>query len=182
MKKFLFNSPKSKVIQTAYLLFAFCLTRCDSPDNNLYKFDPGNLKENKIPLSEIADDVDYVPLENSIPVGVVTNVRFINKTVYFHTKDIGILAFDRETNKLRKIGVMGRSPGEYLYSNVFTVDEATGTVYILDKNNIIKIFSGTGQFIKSFPLKEDGVGDAIEFYNSMLFVSYAIQFANGKYK
>ena len=77
---------------------------------------------------------------------------------------------------------MGRGPGEYLYANNFTVNEETETVYILDGNDIIKVFSGTGHFIRSFPLMENGVSESIEFYNSNLFVSYAIQFKNAKYK
>ena len=47
---------------------------------------------------------------------------------------------------------------------------------------IIKVYSKTGNFLRSISLKE--FGDrivAVEFYNSKLFVSYAPQSANNKY-
>lgn len=185
-KNLLFGLCKSKGTQATYglliALVTFCITECDSPDNNFYKFDPRTLKENKFTLSEIADEVTYVPLENSFPLGVIFNIKFINNTIFFSSKDIGIMAFDRKGKALRKIGTVGRGPGEYLYKNNFTVDEKTGTVYILDRGDIIKVFSRTGQFIRSFPLQEYGGSEAIEFYNSNLFVSYAIQFENARYK
>jgi hypothetical protein len=173
---------KATIKITCILLPVLLFLTCKSPDNSFYQFDPRTLKENKFTLSEIADEVTYVPLENSFPLGVIFNIKFINNTIYFSSKDVGILAFDREGKTLRKIGVVGRGPGEYLYKNSFTVDEKTETVYILDRGDIIKVFSRTGQYVRSFPLQECGVNEAIEFYNSKLFVSYAIQFENARYK
>ncbi len=156
---------------------------CKSRESTLFEFDPRSLDENEITLSEIADEVTYIPLENSFPLGAIYNIKFINNTIYFSSKDVGILAFDREGKTLKKIGVIGRGPGEYLYKNNFTVNEKTETVYILDRGDIIKVFfRKTGQFIRSFPLQEHGVSEAIEYYNSKLFVSYAIQFENARYK
>lgn len=181
-KKLLFERCKSRIIQATYGLFfsisSLVLTNCNSTNNDLYKFDPRALKENKILLSEIADDIAYIPLENSFPVGPIYNVKFINKAIYFSSKNAGILVFDREEKTLRRIGTVGRGPGEYLFNSNFTVDEQTGEVYILDRGDIIKVFSRTGQFIRSFPLQNNGVSDAIEIYNSKLFVSYAIQSEN----
>jgi len=164
------------------VLLPYCLTRCGSPDNNLYKFDPRTFEENSFYLSEIADEVKYVPLDNSIPLGSILNIHFRNNTIYFSSKDIGILAFDRETQQLKLIGTVGKGPGEYLYNNSFTVDENTKTIYILDRGDIIKVFSGTGKFLRSFSLQGYGVSEAIECYNSRLFVSYALQFENARYK
>lgn len=160
-----------------FLLVIFTIS-CKSQDKDLYQFDPRKLKENKISLSEIADDVAYVPLGNSFPLGPIYNVKFLNKAIYFSSKNAGILVFDREDKTLRRIGTVGRGPGEYLYNSNFTVDEQTGEVYNLDRGDIIKVFSRTGQFIRSFPLQNNGVSDAIEIYNSKLFVSYAIQSEN----
>lgn len=167
---------------TFLILLVFLALSCKSPDRDLYKFDPRTLEESKFTLSEIADDVTYVPLDNSFPLGVIYNIKSLNKTIYFSSKDVGILAFDREEKTLRKIGNVGRGPGEYLYNNIFAVDQKTETVYILDRGDIIKVFSRTGQFIRSFPLQKYGASEAIEFYNSNLFVSYSIQFENTKYK
>ena len=164
-------------------LVAFLNPACKSSDNYLYQFDPRTLSENKITLSEIADEVTYVPLDNSLPLGEIINIEFINNAIYLASKDIGILVFDSEGKFVRKIGSIGRGPGEYLYCNNFSADEQTATVYVLDKGDIIKVYSRYGQFIRSFSLQEYGdMIDAIKFHDSKLFVTYALQFGNAKYE
>jgi hypothetical protein len=164
-------------------LIAFLNPACKSSNNYLYQFNPRTLVEKKITLSGIADKITYVPLDNSLPLGQIFNIEFINNAIYFTSKDIGILAFDSEGKFARKIGSIGRGPGEYLYCNNFSVAEQTATVYVLDKGNIIKVYSIYGQFIRSFSLQEYGdMIDAIKFHDSKLFVTYALQFGNTKYE
>ena len=69
---------------------AFC---CSSSHNNIFEIDPGNFIQNKILLSDIADDIKYFPLDNSIPF---INFKYIitHDNFYFSAKDIGILKFD----------------------------------------------------------------------------------------
>jgi hypothetical protein len=165
-----------------FVLF-FLMISCKSKDNTLFEFDPRNLIENKIRLSEIADDIKYIPLDNIYPLGFIhDNIEFINNSIYLSEKDIGILVFDITGKMIRKIGSKGRGPGEYLYTFDFTVDEKTETIYVWD-NNIIKVYSKNGKFIRSFSLKE--YGDfiyPIKFLNSSLFAFFSVQFENAEYK
>jgi hypothetical protein len=156
---------------------------CKSKDNILFEFDPRNLVENKISLSEIADDINYIPLDNSNPLGLIyDNIEFINNSIYLSEKDLGILVFDKTGKMVRKIGSKGRGPGEYHYNFDFTVDEKTETIYVWD-NNIIKVYSKTGKFIRSFSLKKYGdYIHPIKFLNSSLFAIFSIQFENVEYK
>jgi hypothetical protein len=153
---------------------------CKTKDNKLYEFDPRNLVENKISLSEISEDIKYIPLDNSFPLGLIhDNIEFINNSIYLSEKDIGILVFDRTGKMIRKIGSKGRGPGEYLYSFNFTVDEESETIYVWD-NNIIKVYSKSGIFVRSFSLKEYGdFIHPVKFLNSSLF---SPQFENARYK
>jgi hypothetical protein len=170
-------------MKSKYLILSFFLAiSCKSPDNGLYQFDPRTLKENRITLSEIADDITYIPLDNSFPISLIYNPRyFINNSIYLSTSNTGIMEFDRKGKFLRKIGNIGRGPGEYVNYSQFTVDDKSETVYVLDAG-IIKVYSKTGNFLRSISLKEFGEGvDAVEFYNSKLFVSYPLQFAGIKY-
>jgi len=122
---------------------------CKSPDNGLYEFDPRSLEENEITLSEIADDINYIPLDNSYPLGLIyDNIEFINNSIFLSVKDIGVLVFDRIGKTLRKIGSKGRGPGEYVYNYMFTVDENTESVYVLDYNEIGKVFSKSGESLR----------------------------------
>ena len=89
---------------------------CKSSDNSLVHFDPRNLEENEITLSEIGDEVSYIPFDNTYPLSMVSNIEFINSNIYLNSKDIGILVFDRKGEFINRIGSIGRGPGEYIPS------------------------------------------------------------------
>lgn len=153
-----------------------------SQDKGLYKFDPRTLKENEVTLSEIADEVYYIPLDNSFPLEVISsNITFTDDAIYFPSKDIGILAFNREGKFINKIGSIGRGPGEYIIYLLFCIDNKTGTVFVRDSNSNIKVFSRTGKYIRNFSLKEYGDVENIEFFNSKLLVQYSPQLKNSNY-
>jgi len=170
------------------LKYLFLLTllafSCKSPDNGLYEFDPRSLEENEITLSEITDDINYIPLDNSYPLGLIyDNIEFINNSIFLSVKDAGILVFNKEGKALRKIGGVGRGPGEYVYNFDFTIDEKTETVYIKDTGNIIKVYSKTGKFLRNFSLKEYGdYINSIKFLTSKLFAFFSIENENAEYK
>lgn len=151
----------------------FCITStvillhaCKSFDNNLYEFDPLKLNDNEIFLSEISDEISYIPLDNKYWLGNISKIIFTNTVIYLTSKDIGILTFNREGKYMNKIGNIGRGPGEYLTYLRFCVDEKSGIVYVADIKNEIKVYSAIGHFLRSFPLVEYGdVIENIAFYN-----------------
>ena len=168
-----------------HLFFLFLLTfSCNSPDPDLLEIDPRDWVENKITLAEIADDIYYIPLDNTYPIGLIYDkIKFINNSIYLSAQNTGLLEFNKEGKLLRKIGSFGRGPGEYTTCYRFTIDEKTGTVYISDSGNIIKVFSRTGVFLRSLSFQEYGdMIDAIESYNSKLFTSFSIQYENARYE
>ena len=172
-------------MRSTFLLILILLTiSCKQEKNGLFEFDPRNLTENKIILSEIADDINYIPLDKSYTLGLIyDNIEFINNSIYLSVKDIGVLVFDKTGKTLRKIGSKGRGPGEFAYNYMFTVDEKTESVYILDSGAIIKIYSKAGEFLRSFSLKEYGdMIYSIKMYNSKLYAFYLVQFENADYK
>jgi hypothetical protein len=170
-------------MKPTHLFLLILLTiSCNSQEKDLYQFDPRTLRENKITLSEIADDITYIPLDNSFPISLIYSPRyFINNSIYLSALNSGVMVFDRKGKLLRKIGNIGRGPGEYNYYYKFTVDDKSETVCVVDFN-IIKGYSKTGNFLRNISFKEYGEGiDAIEFYNSKLFVSFPPQYAGSKY-
>ena len=167
-----------------YLAILFLVaTSCNSKDKNLIEFNPVNLEENGIALSKIANDINYIPLDNNFPIGLIhNNLVFTKNSIYFSVLDIGILEFNRDGKFIRKIGSIGKGPGEYTYYVDFSVDDKTGTIYVRDRDNIVKVYSKTGSFQNHFSLKEYGNSyDAIMIYNSKLFVSCSIQYGDTKY-
>ena len=165
------------------LLFIFlALVSCDKKDHKLYEFDPGNLVENKISLNEIADDILYIPLDNSYPVSLIYNYYFINNSIYINTKDVGILKYDRKGKLIKKIGTIGRGPGEYSRYTKFTVDNKEETVYVQDSGNRIQVYEGNGNFLRSISIQEYGGNiDLVSFFDSKLFVFNYLSFGDARY-
>ena len=151
---------------------------CTPTDKTLYKFDLTKLKENEMTLLEIAEDISYIPLDNSIPLNNIIPMKIVNDAIFLGS-DIGILEFNKEGKFVGKIGKIGRGPGEYLVLGRFCVDDKSERIYVSDIKGVIKVFSGTGHFIRSFPLKEYGNAIAnIEFFNSEIFVQYGVHADN----
>lgn len=155
---------------------------CKSQKKNLYEFDPISLTENAINLSEIADNVTYIPLDKTFPLGLIYKYEFVNNSIYLSAKDIGILVYNRDGKFLRRIGKIGRGPGEYIFPVFFTVDNKTETTYVLDSGGIIKVYSKTGRFLRNLSLKDYGEStDNINLFDSKLLVHYMVQFPETKY-
>jgi|WetSurMetagenome_2_1015567.scaffolds.fasta_scaffold12033_5 hypothetical protein len=172
-------------IEKYFLIVAIILIiGCKSPNNGIYEFDPRIIDGDEFTLSEIADSIIYIPLDNNHPLDRITRIKLTKDKTYLNSRNIGILAFDRQGKLLSRIGSIGRGPGEYRYYLFFCIDEKSGRVYnIADQNEIIQVFSGTGQFIRSFSLKEYGTSIlSIEFYNSQLFVQCAINYPEAKFE
>lgn len=164
-----------------FFLLLILTSSCKTQDNSLYEFDPRSLTENKITLSDIADDITYIPLDNSFPIGLIYNYRIIKNSIYLSAKDIGILEFNRAGKNVRKIGDIGRGPGEYTFCFDFTVDDNRGTIYLLDQSNL-KVYSKTGNFLRNISLKEYGDNIAsFELIDSKIFIYFMLQYGVPKY-
>lgn len=172
-------------MRSKYLIIATLLaTTCNSPDSELYHFDPQTTVTKEIYLSELADDIFYIPLDNSFPLGLIYEPKYFNKnTIYLSALNSGIMEFDRRGKFLRKIGSIGRGPGEYTHYFNFSVDEKSESVYVMISSmKIIKVYSKTGNFLRDISLKEFGDGaDRIEIFNSHVFISSHLQFGGARY-
>jgi len=144
-------------------------------------FNPDGLVENKITLSQLADDIFYTPLDNSYPVKIVNRIILTQKAIFISSNE-GVLKYNRDGKEVRKIGQKGRGPGEYIYSAAFTVDNINETVYIRDRSNVIKVYSESGNYLRDINLREfKGEIDGVEFHNSKLFLSFFLQFGDSQY-
>ena len=56
-------------------------------------------------------------------------------------------------------------------SGSFAWDDKTGTMYVIDAGNKIKVYSEYGNYLREIPLKQFGTNFAkADVYNSKLFV------------
>jgi hypothetical protein len=159
-------------------------TACKTRDNGLYHFDPRTIKEKEITLSEIADDITYIPLDNGFPISLIYRTRyFIKNSIYISALNSGVMVFDRNGKFIRKIGSIGRGPGEYVSCFNFAVDENTESVYVLNGSlSIIKVYSKNGTFLRDISLKDFGDGaDQFVCFSSHLLIPFHLQFGDSRY-
>jgi len=164
-----------------YLLFL--TVSCIETSESLFIIDPRRFSKNEISLAEIADDITYLPLDNYFHMGEIVRIQKTEDQIYVKSRDLGLIAFNKEGKNPRLIGSIGRGPGEYLYCISFAVDKTVGRIYILDIDEVIKVYSMEGEFVKNIPLKKYGAFhfSDIEFSDSKLFLFEYITMGHGKF-
>lgn len=157
------------------ILIICCLiiiSSCTTNEGDFLIIDPEEFIDNEIALSELADDVSYIPLDNTYPLGIYS-YRVIDSLIYLSAKDIGLLVYNREGKNVRRIGAKGDGPGEYQYCLSFAIDKLTGYFYVLDREKA-KVYSPDGTFIRDIQYGNyigSHHADDIEVFHSFLFFS-----------
>lgn len=166
----------------ALIVISIAITSCESSEKLMYSFNPGKLTEHEKNLSEFADDIIYIPLDNSIPLDLIYGFKFSDDKIYLSVKNNGLLVYTSHGKFIRKIGNTGRGPGDYFHFTNFVVDQKSGKVYINDTKNVIKVFSKDGRFVRNITIDETlGNLEEIGFLDSWLFASFSMQFSEAKY-
>lgn len=174
-------------LSNALIIFLLVLVpSCKSFESNPYIIDPRTFIESEISLSEIADDITYIPLDNSFPISIIyhTSINILQNSIYLSARDIGIIRFNRDGTDPEVIGKSGRGPGEWQYCMSIAVDDRTESVYVMDNNNEIKVYYKNGDFRGTIKLPESEEGFnffGISFYNSKLFASQYINMGHAKF-
>lgn len=167
-------------VQTLIIIVVI-ITSCTQQKKNLLEFDPKVVDNNNVKLSEIADDISYIPLDNSIKIGLIYNYRISKNSIYLSAKDIGVLEFNKDGKFVRNIGNIGRGPGEYTYYFDFTVDDNSGAIYVLDQGNL-KVYSKSGNYLRSITLNKYGDNLAsFEIIDSKVIIYFMLQYGEPKY-
>jgi len=128
-------------------------------------------------LSQIALNVEYIPLETSSTIllsraweNLVLTKEYI--FVYGGTKS-GFFQFDRQGKFIRKIAKKGQGPGEYVYLSDFVINEEQRHIYILSSHTWkILVYDFDGNHIKDFQAPKDQKG--FEQLSDSLFVTFAL--------
>lgn len=159
------------------IFILFFLSSCVSHDPEIFEFDPRFLKGSSVTLTSICDSVYYLPLDNVISLGLIyDNIIYSGGSFYISSKDIGILKYDSKGRFTEKIGNIGRGPGEYTYYHDFAVDRYSNTVYVQDRSDVIKVYSGSGNYIRNMPPEHTGgFIEKITFCFSNLFAFNYLQ-------
>jgi hypothetical protein len=109
-------------------------------------------KKREVFLSQFADSIAYIPLETT-PEFMIgeknVHVKPCGEFIFVseHGKPVG--AFDRSGKFIRRIGSIGKGPGEYNFDFIFWPEASLKQIYVwnADKGSIMA-FSFEGQFLK----------------------------------
>lgn len=129
-----------------------------------------------ISLSQIAESIKYIPLDNQIQVSALYDVKIDEKYIYCATPQ-GILLYSKEGEFIRRIGNKGRGPGEYVNGNHIAINEDNMDIIVLDLNRIL-IYSVSGKLKRTILL--DGLGSRfgdVEYNEGQIYLakSFVVQ-------
>ena len=104
-------------------------------------------------------------------VGNVDDILVFEREFYLlDKKGKSLFVFDMNGKFIRRIGKLGRGPGEYLYIFDFTIDPLNREIYVLDNGEKIHKYTVEGTYIKSIQIDP----------NAKLPYFTSIQFFDGK--
>jgi hypothetical protein len=123
----------------ALIILALFFCSCGSKDNSTIKtidlLSPGGQQINN--LSEIADDIQYIPLETNPDAFMrfVGSLKEGNDKFYINTV-LELLCFDKTGKFLYKLAQQGRGPGEYIYLSDYDIKPEKNLVIVLTRGKL----------------------------------------------
>lgn len=173
-----------KSVLVPWLIISLILISCNHPSNSKvskqdsvglpYHIDLiKNLNNSKsIPISSIENELEYIPLETTAKSLLRKIVQIEFSDSYIFISDFyKLLQFSRDGRFIRQIGGIGRGPGEYIYVMAFCIDNTHNKIYIKDYgNSLVKEFTFTGQFIRSFKIDFDSGNFIRNEINRFVFI------------
>jgi hypothetical protein len=147
-----------------YCLSAFVLISCSSdsvtkkqefsgilPPKELIKVNLDSLELKVVLASDIYNGIGYIPLETrpDILIGAIEDIQVLNDTLYIldSRSAKSIFVFTMNGKFIRRIGKVGRGPGEWTSPLSFAINETNRELYILDGNSQkIFVYSTNGVF------------------------------------
>lgn len=103
-------------------------------------------------LSDIAESIEYVPLELSKDAVLCGNPSIVITSQYIFVKCLSVFQFGRDGKFIRAIGARGKGPKEYMMAYHISVNEKAEQV-IVHSSNKISIYGFNGTFVREIPIK-----------------------------
>lgn len=167
-----------------FIVASFFLLGCHSGSKKGHEIDIDRIHETDcLLISEFADSVFFIPLDQSKPLAHITNEALTDSVFYFAEGLYGGLRlYDLKGHFLHQCGRSGRGPGEYLFSRNFCVGE-DGKVYIYSGKQLLT-YDRNGKWLGTYDLLGTGVGyisDIVCRGDKLYIKEYASEPSTGKY-
>jgi hypothetical protein len=145
-------------------------------DGNYYTVDLDAKKKKEIPLSSLFGKVSTIILEtaNNCLIGHIDELQVFDGRIYALDEHIAksLFIFDMDGRFVRKIGGLGKGPGEYLMAADFTIDTENGFIYLFDpgQGNLIHKYRMDGTYVNSITVRMAKAGiHYIQYYQDYLY-------------
>lgn len=151
-----FRLSKTNVV---LYLFVFVFFSCaNQPSGGIKTVNIFEAEESGISISEIADDITYIPLASESVLENILNVVYFDGDYFVKDNKSKFLRFDEDGNLFNQIGRRGQGPGEYRFVSDFVIFPKTREIFITGgKRDKIMVYSPEGHFIRSFDLPRKSV-------------------------
>jgi hypothetical protein len=176
INKLLFNLVEFAlcVKENKIVILNFCILFLFSfkSDKELKSINIIKTEEADLFLSEIGNDIKYLPLGNDIPISEIAQVKYFGGQYFITDKNERFLRFDESGKLLNQIGKIGRGPGEYQSIRDFVVHQQTKNIYCINgrKPDHIIVYSLEGKYLHSIDLTS--FVKYIGITNQNLFIYY----------
>jgi hypothetical protein len=178
------------IMKRAIFFFAVLLTACGTKNlkevNDLRYIDVagGVGKSRTFNLSEIADSIEYIPLEtsNESLIGDIfaNKIYMGNHILYIPLQDQSIKIFNKKGEYINTFRKKGRGPGEYEFLAYLDINHTTGSTYIQGHRKIIE-YKNNSEYIRTiyFPENKEIDCPRLTFFrnigNHFLIYNYIIK-------
>ncbi len=144
---------------------------CSKTESELKTIDILENNRSEIKISDLIDNIEYIPLASDSLLAYIMKVNYINNNFFVKDNKSKFLRFTEEGKLINQIGKRGRGPGEYRYASDFAIDHETGKIFIIGgKQEQIMVFSPEGNFIEALNLsKKHATSIGISEGNLLLF-------------
>jgi hypothetical protein len=140
-------------------------------------------KKKKIYLSEIANSIQYIPLEtrHDLPISYCS-VTCAGSGFLVCMDNTPLYLFDDKGAFVSKIANIGQGPGEYVDGNLNGFNEETSSIYVMDqfKQEILK-YDMKGRIIESFKLKHKSSDFCLMGHDKFMLYASNTEFGDQKY-
>ncbi len=127
-------------------------------------------------FSDLFESFEIIPLEttNESLIGKINSISLIKDKIIILDRFVSksVLLFNSNGEFIRKIGKLGKGPGEYISPSSISADDINGKIAVYDGMlNKISLYDINGEFEKSIKLKSKIAAKSIELYKDKIYIS-----------
>ena len=132
------------------LLFICC---CRQEKDHIKQISFSNSRDIKISLTDLASDLDYIKISNTIPIQHLLSIEYFDNSFFISCYPKTILRLNKEGEIINQICKIGRGPTEIQNLMSFTIDQYNKNVIVLSRPHKLKFYSFSGEYIKTIDVE-----------------------------